>query len=617
MSSIAGNISTSAVLSPGETESHTIDAAGDFDWFAVELVAGMNYSFTVASVFGASGALVGPDIELFNALGGSLVERVVSSLDTNTITFRAATSGTYFVGVGDTNNDTGQYSLSWVATDTIRPDMLTNRALTANGSVASRIDAAGDADWFSLSMTAGLSYGFELKGDGTPMLVGGDLQLRDANGNVIDEQTYSSLTINTITYTAGGSGNFFVTVHETNGTTGNYTLRWIATDTIVNTLATTSTLARGATEASRVDVAGDADWFRVQMTAGETYGFRVLGATTDALVGGDLQLRDANGNVIADFTSGSGATTTLAFTAGTTGTYYVTVRDTNGGTGGYTLENIGADSVKANITTGSVIADGTRKTGQIEMLSDSDWHRLEAEEGVTYTITLSGDGGTGELEYTRLSLRDAAGNLLVDRTGAVGEISYTATADGPLYLDVRGGSNDYWGGYQISVVSTAATLTGTNRADRLQGGAGATVMNGKEGNDWLDGGAGKDRLFGAAGKDQLFGNADADRLFGGAEADRLSGGSGSDTLEGEAGNDVLTGGSGADQFLFRPGGNADTITDFQDGADRIRIVGGPTTFGGLTLSDVGDDVRVSFGSVSVLVKNMTLDELTSADFIFG
>lgn len=617
MSSIAGNISTTAVLSPGEIESHTIDAAADFDWFAVDLVAGLNYSFTVSSVFGASGPLVGPDIELFNALGGSLTERIVSSLDTNTITFRAATSGRYFVGVGDANNGTGQYSLGWVASDTIRADALTDRGLTANGSVASQIDAGGDADWFSLSMTADLSYGFELKGDGTPMLAGGDLQLRDANGNLIDEQTYSSLTINNISHTAGTTGAYFVTVHESNGTTGAYTLRWIATDTIHNSLATTRTLARASTETSRIDVQGDADWFRITMTAGETYGFRVLGATTEALQGGDLQLRDVNGNVIADFTSFSGATNTLGFTAGITGTYYLTVHDVDDHVGGYTVENIGADSVKANVATASVLTDGSRKTGQIEMLSDSDWHRIEAEQGVSYTFTLSGTGTATELENTRLTLRDAAGNVIDEDFGTLTEITFTATKDGPLFLDVRGSSNDHTGGYVLSVVSTAATLTGTGKADRLQGGAGATVMNGRDGTDTLDGGAGDDRLFGGAQGDRLSGGVDSDRLYGGAGGDRLSGGSGADLLEGEAGNDTLSGGAGADQFLFRPGANADTISDFQDGSDRIRILGGPSGFAGLTLTDVGDDVRVSFGTVSILVKNMTLDEMTSADFLFA
>ncbi|TXI05611.1 MAG: calcium-binding protein, partial [Pseudorhodobacter sp.] len=183
-------------------------------------------------------------------------------------------------------------------------------------------------------------------------------------------------------------------------------------------------------------------------------------------------------------------------------------------------------------------------------------------------------------------------------------------------LEVKGYYTTDWGSYVLTAVSNAPTLTGTANADRLQGGAGATVINGNAGNDWMDGGAGNDRLFGSTGNDRLYGNADSDKLYGGSGDDQLYGGSGNDTLEGEAGNDVLAGGTGSDRFVFRSTSNSDTITDFQDGADRIQIVG-VSGFGGLTLSTVGEDVRISFGTVRILVEDITRAELTSADFIFS
>jgi Ca2+-binding RTX toxin-like protein len=619
MSSIAGNTSTTAVLTAGEIETHTIDSSGDFDWFKVTLVEGRQYSFTVSSSGGPGIGLVGPDLGLYDGNGAPLASSTTYSGATSTITFRATASGTYFVGVGDsTNNGTGQYAVTWNSADTIRDDVATTRTLIANGTVAGNLEVAADSDWFGLTMTSGLSYGIELRGATANQLVGSDIQLRDQNGNQLSYSTTYSGTVNAINHDATRTGAYFFSVNDGGNDTGGYTVNFVATDTIQNNISTTRTLARDSVQTSAIDVAGDADWFKVTMSAGLTYGFQVLSRTTNPLQWGDLELRDANGNRIAYFDTASGSTNTLAFTTLTSGTYFVTVRDTGGDTGGYSLRNIGADSVRADVATAARLVNGGSTTGRIEMLSDSDWHRIDTQQGVTYTFTLSGDGSAAELKNTTLILRDAAGNVLAtDSYDPLTTLTYTATTNGPLFVEAKGYDSTDWGSYVLTAVSNAPTLTGTANADRLQGGAGATVINANAGNDWADGGAGNDRLFGSTGNDRLFGNADHDKLYGGVGNDALFGGSGNDTLEGEAGNDVLTGGTGSDRFVFRATSNADKITDFQDGADRIQIIGGPTSFAGLTLTTLGEDVRISFGSVQILVQDITRAELTTADFIFG
>ena len=74
----------------------------------------------------------------------------------------------------------------------------------------------------------------------------------------------------------------------------------------------------------------------------------------------------------------------------------------------------------------------------------------------------------------------------------------------------------------------AQTLTGSDNADDLFGGAGSEV---------LSGGAGDDRLFGEQGHDTLSGDAGNDRLFGGQDGDWLYGGTGADLLDGGGGTD--------------------------------------------------------------------------------
>jgi glucose/arabinose dehydrogenase len=92
-----------------------------------------------------------------------------------------------------------------------------------------------------------------------------------------------------------------------------------------------------------------------------------------------------------------------------------------------------------------------------------------------------------------------------------------------------------------------------------------------DGADTIDGGAGNDRIYGGAGADIIFGGQGADRLFGGEQNDTISGGRGRDVLRGGIGDDSLSGGASADAFIFGQDGGHDTIGDFADGVDTIRL----------------------------------------------
>lgn len=168
----------------------------------------------------------------------------------------------------------------------------------------------------------------------------------------------------------------------------------------------------------------------------------------------------------------------------------------------------------------------------------------------------------------------------------------------------------------------ANSLVGHIGDDFLQGGEGDDTLNGNMDDDMLIGGAGADELDGGAGNDtasyrdsklgvyvhlssptqgghgllgdaafdklisieNLIGSYHADHLLGDDRDNRIEGSFGADTLEGFAGNDTLigaqgddtmTGGKGEDVFIFNADyhtGN-DTITDFEEGVDRIEIYG--------------------------------------------
>ena len=68
-----------------------------------------------------------------------------------------------------------------------------------------------------------------------------------------------------------------------------------------------------------------------------------------------------------------------------------------------------------------------------------------------------------------------------------------------------------------------ATISGTNRADRLIGTPGDDVIVGLGGDDWINGMGGNDIICGGDGNDTLVGGAGDDTLFGGAGDDTLYG----------------------------------------------------------------------------------------------
>lgn len=172
-------------------------------------------------------------------------------------------------------------------------------------------------------------------------------------------------------------------------------------------------------------------------------------------------------------------------------------------------------------------------------------------------------------------------------------------------------TNDVWltdlsdsagGGYSGTLNGLGGTDVAFSHVEHF------TFVDKSGGNDIIRTGSGKDVLKGGGGNDELSGAGNKDVLIGGIGDDDLDGGAGKDRITGGRGDDTMTGGSKADTFLFNGTINegADTITDFRNGVDSIKVAG-------LTFDDI--KIHSADGGASTLVVLDGKTEITLVDVL--
>ncbi|MCC1491037.1 calcium-binding protein [Cognatishimia sp. F0-27] len=184
------------------------------------------------------------------------------------------------------------------------------------------------------------------------------------------------------------------------------------------------------------------------------------------------------------------------------------------------------------------------------------------------------------------------------------------------------------------------TLASGSDADTLDGGAGLDTADfSRTGHDrvvvnlstgFVSGGSGAgdtlisiERVIGTDFGDRIVGTNGGNRLTGLDGDDYLDGAGSGDILSGGEGNDTLIGGSGTDRFVFENNAGADTITDFEDGPDRLDYTGytGVNSIADLTITVSGSGrsyfVDAGGGDIVLLSDAVTNGVvLTEADFNF-
>ncbi|HEY3358916.1 MAG TPA: PPC domain-containing protein, partial [Polyangia bacterium] len=248
----------------GTPQTHTIEPAGDNDWFKATLLTGHSYHFEVTG------------LDAYIYMYQSDAVTVIESNDyPQSIDYSPTADGTFYFRVRHYySTDTGTYtvSLSDFGTD-VGNTAATATAATVGTPVVSQLSPAGDEDWFSFTAAAGHVYSANTTGADTWVY----FYATDGT-TILDDADYPPIYM-----TAASAGTYYVRVkHYSSSGTGSYTLTItdLGADDHGNDAASATAVTLGTAVTGTIMPAGDNDWFKWTAAAGHIYKVNTTGVDT-------------------------------------------------------------------------------------------------------------------------------------------------------------------------------------------------------------------------------------------------------------------------------------------------------------------------------------------------
>lgn len=466
----------------------------DKDWFKTGLSAGVTYIITVKGDISADAQLdplTDPILFIRNESG----EVIMRSDDGDGLNveayFTPTEDGLYYLDIASAfKYDIGAYE---VAVSLAPPDdhasvldeSATHITLNGSESVVSPgiIGIPGDKDVFKVTFEAGKVYLIEGKGfaSNAGSLIDPYVRVFNEAGFLVDFNNN------------GGKGNdskFYFVPEETatyyvelsannNSNRGSYNLviseRNIPADDVPNNFGTDVELTPGEQFNGNLLTQGDEDWFKVSLTADESYVFKLKALASGQGTLGDpvIELRDASGQLLVTVNDMLISNEpSLQFTPIADGTYFIVVKaSTTEDTGSYTLLTRAPDdhgntqqtatSIELNdvLIGGIQYNDGSFGVRAVDSVgratdSDKDWFSFSVTEGEVYSFTAQlADGST--LSRPMVEVIDGQGRIIaigdgLETDNGLAAATFIAHSSGTFYARVIDGAGAT-GNYKVNL----------------------------------------------------------------------------------------------------------------------------------------------------------------------
>ena len=222
---------TTGRVGPGGLTGGTIEAAGDVDWFAIQMQTGTSYVIDLEGSPTNAGSLSDPLLYLFDPNGLEVDRNDDGGQRFNArLTVVPATPGRYYIGASAYADATGSYRLSvstGAAADDYPGDSSTTGRVDGGSSTTGILESGSDEDWFAIHMQAGSTYTVDLEGQPTGAGTLSDplLRLYDTTGRELASNDDGGTGFNSrLEHTADSSGLFYLGASSFGDSAGSYRL---------------------------------------------------------------------------------------------------------------------------------------------------------------------------------------------------------------------------------------------------------------------------------------------------------------------------------------------------------------------------------------------------------
>ena len=457
---------TTGAVAVGGSAAGEIETSKDFDWFAVDLVAGHTYVIDLEGADSGGGALQDPVLRgLYDADGN----RIAGARDNDggagrdaRLTFTAATTGAYYIEARGHLNQTGEYTVrvtEWVDTDAERggaTDLGDITALAGLQFPAASLDGSSDSvDYWRFTLSEARRVGLGLRQQDA----NADLFLEDAEGNVLYSGTEEGTANEWISQTLL-AGTYFVRVEAQEEGANEFKLRYGVSGANPDVVAALEQQQQGTDEAPEFaqpsyafDLAENADGGAISVALG------AVSATDpeNSTITYSIEAGDSGGLFAIDSETGALSYEGAGedYESGTT-SYELTVRASDGGlhsevTVAVNVTDVAeapafaeasyafslaenADGGTSSVALGAVSAtdpEDSTITYSIEAGDSGGLFEIDAASGEVFYIGVGEDYESGATRY-ELTVRASDGGLHSEVTVAV---NVTDVAEAPAFAE--------------------------------------------------------------------------------------------------------------------------------------------------------------------------------------